>query len=174
MISPNFFVIKPYNESRYDNVRKYGDKEFIISSSTEDHRIVNRYAIVQSVPMYYNGAIKPGDIVIVHHNVFRISYGYDGKPKSSWSFYKDNIFLISLDQIFCHKSESSDWMSIYPYVFIEPNGTELEGTVVYIPEEKINVEVGQSITHKPDMEYEFRFEDRKLYRMKYTDLCLKI
>ena len=174
MKSPNYFIIKPLNDSRYDNIRKYGDKEFVISSSTEDHRIVNRYAIVQSVPMNYSGAIKPGDTVIVHHNVFRVTYGYDGLPKSSWSFYKDNIFLVSLDQIFCHKSDEEDWKSIYPYVFIKPNGTELEGTVVYTPKEIINVKVGDIITHKPEMEYEFKFDDEKLYRMKYTDLCLKL
>lgn len=174
MRSPNYFIVKPLNEERYDNKKKYGDKEFIISSSTEDHRIVNRHAVVQSVPMYYNGGIKPGDIVIVHHNVFRITYGYDGKPKNSWSFYKDNIFLINLDQIFCHKNDTSEWKSIYPYVFIKPSEDELYGTVKYTPIERINVVEGDEITFRPDMEYQFEIENEKLYRMKYTDLCLKI
>ena len=30
MKSPHHFIIKPYNERRYDNVRKYGDVDFII------------------------------------------------------------------------------------------------------------------------------------------------
>jgi hypothetical protein len=174
MKSPNYFIIKPLNDARYDNVRKYGNNDFIISSSTEDHRIVNRYAVVHDIPINYNGAIKPGDTIIVHHNIFRITYGYDGKPKNSWSFYKDNIFLINLDQIFCHKSDTSEWKSIFPYVFIKPSDEQLYGTVKYVPEEKINVSVGDEITFRPEMEYQFQIEDEKLYRMRYTDLCLKI
>ena len=33
MKSPFHFVVNPLDDKRYDNVRKYGDKELIISAS---------------------------------------------------------------------------------------------------------------------------------------------
>ena len=71
MKSPYCFIIKPFDGRRYDNLRTYGDISFIISSSQDDHTVSNRFAIVESVPIYYDGPVLPGDLVVVHHNVFK-------------------------------------------------------------------------------------------------------
>jgi len=81
MRSPHYFVIRPNKGVRYDNMRQYGDKDFIISSSQEDHTVTNRIGIVESVPIGYDGNIKPGDQIIVHHNVFRIYYDMKGNER---------------------------------------------------------------------------------------------
>ncbi len=72
MKSPHYFIIKPLNGLRYDALRKYGDIDFVISSSQEDHTVTNRVGLVEEVPIGYDGDISIGDFVIVHHNVFRI------------------------------------------------------------------------------------------------------
>ncbi len=94
MKSPYHFIIKPYNDRRYDNIRKYGDVDFIISSSQEDHTVSNRIGVVVSVPTYYNGPIKSGDHVVVHHNVFKFYYDMKGNQKSSWHHLFDDYFII--------------------------------------------------------------------------------
>ena len=71
MQSPSQFIVKPLGGRTYDNIRTYGDKEFIISSSQEDHTVTNRFAEVVSVPLNYGGEIVSGDTLVVHHNVFR-------------------------------------------------------------------------------------------------------
>ena len=64
-----YFVVKPV-ESRYNNVKKIGDKSLITNTENFTHQNVNRNAIVLSVPKGVNTDIKVGDELIVHHNVF--------------------------------------------------------------------------------------------------------
>mgnify|MGYP003629365047 FL=1 len=73
------FLVKPVDGVRYSHTKKIGEKDFIISSSQEDHKATNRYAEVLSIPIVYSGEIKVGDTLIVHHNVFRKYYDMNGK-----------------------------------------------------------------------------------------------
>ena len=174
MISPHFFIVSPLNNQRYDNKRKYGNNEFIISSSQEDFRVTNRYAVVKSVPLYYTGPIKKDDVVIVHHNVFRIYYDIKGRPKSSWCFYRDNIFIIDEGQIFLYKSDDDVWKATYPYCFVDPiKEDKLTGLVVHC-HEGFDLKEGDKVSFQPETEYEFRIDDKLLYRMKTNNICLKI
>lgn len=186
MVSPFSFIVKPLNGKRYDNVRKYGDKEFIISSSQEDHTVTNRFAVVHALPLDYSGEIRVGDTVVVHHNVFRIYYDMSGQERSSSSHYKGDVFLVDHDQLFLYKRGDSDWEAPFPYCFIEPvkkeqsllhtSGIEQElvGTIAYIPENKLGLNQGDKISFQKDMEYEFRIDGRKLYRMKLHNICLRL
>ena len=70
MRSPFYFIVKPCNNKRYDSTKKIGNVNFITSTSKEDHTSSNRYAEVISVPITYKGEVSPGDILLVHHNVF--------------------------------------------------------------------------------------------------------
>jgi hypothetical protein len=184
MKSPHYFVIRPFNGQRYDSVRKYGDIDFVISSSQEDHTVTNRVGIVDSVPIGYDGDISVGDFVIVHHNVFRIYYDMKGNERSSWNHYDEDIFIVELDQIFLYGK--SEWNAPYPFCFVEPIDNDnsdyilstdvekyLHGYVRYIPENK-HVKTGDLVSFKPESEYEFRIDNKKLYRMKLSSLCLKI
>ena len=64
------FIVSPDGE-RYNNKINVGDKELIVNSEIQNHEYVNRLAIVKSTPIINNTDIKVGDIVVVHHNVFR-------------------------------------------------------------------------------------------------------
>jgi len=74
------FIIKP-KEKRYNNTKKVQNKNLILNTSIEDHNFVSRSAIVISVPKAFNTNIKPGDEIIVHHNVFRRFYDIQGNEK---------------------------------------------------------------------------------------------
>lgn len=182
MVSPYYFIVKPLNGKRYDSEKQYGDKTFIVSSSQEDHTVTNRFAVVHELPLNYNGFIEKGDIVIVHHNVFRIYYDTKGRERSSWNYLEDDIFIIEYDQIYLYKGADGVWNSPYPYCFVKPiknddDSTtaekELFGTVKFIPENDYNINPGDEVSFAPDSEYEFRIDDEKLYRMKLVNLCLR-
>lgn len=183
MVSPHYFIVKPLNGKRYDSEKQYGDKTFIISSSQEDHTVTNRFAVVEELPLNYNGLIQKGDIVIVHHNVFRIYYDTKGRERSSWNHLEENTFIIEYDQIYLYKTGEGDWKSPYPYCFVAPimndvndvtAEKELYGVVKYVPENDYNINPGDNISFRPDSEYEFRIDDQKLYRMKLANLCLRV
>jgi hypothetical protein len=186
MKSPHYFIIEPFEGKRYDNVRKYGSCELILSSSQEDHTVTNRIGVVIETPLYYDGPIKKGDLIVVHHNVFRIYTDIRGNEKSSWNYYKENIFIVDADQIFLYREENKEWKAPYPYCFIEPIKAKEEGLliaqeyealfgkVVYYPKSHNEVRINDIVSFKPESEYEFMIDDRKLYRMKLNSLCLKI
>ena len=64
------FIVKPLNK-RYDTEIKVGDKSLITNTNTEDFKAVSNRAVVVSTPSAYSTPIKKGDVVIIHHNVFR-------------------------------------------------------------------------------------------------------
>jgi len=46
-------------------------KNLILNTEIYNHQYTNRLAKVVSIPIIGNTDIKPGDEVIIHHNVFR-------------------------------------------------------------------------------------------------------
>lgn len=184
MRSPNYFVVSP-DGGTYANTKNFGDSELIMSSNIEEHTYVNRVAIVRSVPEWYDGVIAKDDKVIVHHNVFRTYYDMKGNRKNAWNYFKDNIYLVGSDQIFAF-NKGEKWEAPYPYCFIKPieknndklilqNGIEEQNIgVVHYVHNHAPVSVGDTIYFRKDMEYEFNIDGVKLYRMKTSDLCLKV
>jgi len=187
MRSPHYFIIRPQGGVRYDASKNLSGKDFIMSSSQEDHRYTNRVGIVIATPIGYTGEISEGDYVIVHHNVFRLYYDMKGVERSSWNFYEDDIFMVEFDQLFLYKKPEGNWSAPYPYCFIKPvlhenkegelSSTDVElalhGYVEYVPSNDI-VKKGDFISFRPESEYEFNIDGDKLYRMKMKNLCLKI
>lgn len=169
MQSPTCFIVKPVNGKRYDNTRKMGDIDFIVSTSEEDHRFSNRQAEVIEVPRKYDGPIKRGDTLLVHHNVFKFYNDIRGRQRSGRSFFKDDIFLVDPDQFFLYKQDGR-WCSYDRYCFVRPGDNKqqpLIGTMVYPNEYLIRngVKPGDAVCFRPDSEYEFDVDGEKLYRM---------
>ena len=100
MQSPHSFIVRPVKGRRYDNIKDIGGIDFITSVSKEDHKASNRHAEVVSTPLNYSGDIKKGDILLVHHNVFKFYFDMKGREKSGKSFFKDDLFFIDNDQFF--------------------------------------------------------------------------
>lgn len=184
MRSPYNFIVKPLNNRRYDNVKDVGGIELITSVSQEDHVSSNRMAEVVSLPIEYSGPVKVGDILLVHHNVFKFYYDMRGVQKSGRSFLMDDLFLIDFEQFFLYKRDG-EWNAHGKYCFIKPievkesayfkKGDEpLMGVVKYINQELLDlgVKVGDEISFQPDSEYEFTVDDEKLYRMFTNNITL--
>ncbi len=178
MRSPFYFIVKPVKGKRYDNSKKIGGIDFITSTSEENHLASNRKAIVVSTPLGYNGDIEPGDILLVHHNVFKFYNDMKGRQKSGKSFFKDDMFFVDNMQFYMY-NKNNHWHCHDQYCFVKPiPSTEsyihkpfseepLMGKIRYINKylsSKGLVE-GDLVTFQPDTEYEFNVEGEKLYRM---------
>ena len=97
------FVVKPKGK-RYNNTKKVGDSELIVNTEVFNHQYTNREAVVISTPIVGDTRIKPGDTVIVHHNVFRRWHNVKGVEKNSKSYFNESTYFINRDQIFLYKN----------------------------------------------------------------------
>ena len=112
------FVVTPIGE-RYNNTKKVGDKDLILNTEIYNHQYVNRLAKVISVPIIGDTDIKPGDTVIVHHNVFRRWHNVKGIEKNSKSYFNEDTYFINHDQIFLYKRDK-EWIAPKGYCFVKP------------------------------------------------------
>jgi len=172
------FIVKPY-KSRYDNTRKIGDKTLIINTTIENHRFVSKEAVVVSVPAAFDSQIKPGDKVYVHHNLFRRWYDQKGKERNSSSYFKDDLYFASIDQIYMYNDKCH-----LNYCFVKPilSNNNLDvikeqpnvGIVKYTNNslEAIGITPGTLVTFTPSSEFEFIIGDERLYCMKSNDIAI--
>ncbi len=156
MTSTYYFVVKPIDGKRYDSE----SNGFIFSSSIEDHKSTQRQAEVISLPYNYKGNVSVGDIVIVHHNIFRQYYNMKGKKVNGKAYVTDDLYIVQPDELYLKKSNGSDWEAVDDYIFIEPS-SGLYGTVKYSNKYTKNTKV----FFQPESEYEFRIDNQVLYRM---------
>ena len=172
------FIVKPVGGRRYDNIKKIGNVDFIMSTSEEDAAYSNRQAEVIETPLNYDGPISKGDILLVHHNVFKFYNDMYGRRKSGRSFLKEDIFFVDPDQFFAYK-KNDKWYgydrycflkSIPPtesYIFKPLTKEPLMGEMVIVNDglKEKGVKKGDIVTYKPNQEYEFNIDNQILWRM---------
>lgn len=187
MRSPFYFIAEPIDDKRYNNTRDIGGVEFIVNTSEEDHRFSNRYARVVETPLGYTGPIIPGDILLVHHNVFKFYNDIKGRRKSGKSFFRDNKFFIESEQFFMYKRVDT-WYSYDRYCFVkpipaidsyikkpfsdEPLMAEMKYSNDYLKSRGISD--GDIVCFSPESEYEFDVDGEKLYRMYDHQIAIKL
>ncbi len=172
------FLVKPYS-SRYDNTRDVDGKELIINTSIEDHKFVSKKAIVVSTPIAFNTEVKCGDIVYVHHNIFRRYYDMKGKEKNSSTFFKDELYFCSLDQIYMYNLKPHlDYCFVKPILNKSHLSSEKEqehfGILKYSNKslEAVGLKPGDLVIFTPNSEFEFIIEGERLYCMKSNDIAI--
>ena len=181
MKSLHNFIIKP-NGQRYNNIKKIGDKELILNTEIFHHQYVNREANVLEVPVVNNTPIKKGDIIIVHHNVFRRWHNMHGVEKNSRSWLKKGTYAIYDDQIFAYKRNNT-WKPLSGYCFVKPiksynnlttnKEQPLVGVMRYSDGSIKNIKNGDLVGFTPDSEYEFIVNNERLYRVLTKEITIK-
>ena len=177
------FIVEPYGQ-RYNNTIKVGDTSLIINTKLDNYKSVNNIGKVISVPLAYKTNIKPGDLVMIHHNVFRRFYDIRGNEKNSKSYFKDNLYFVQLDQIYLYK-RSSKWKSFGDRCFIAPLknndeiNTSLEQSLIGVLKygnnalEALEINEGDVVGYTPFGEYDFIVDNKRLYCMKSNDIVIK-
>lgn len=187
MKSPFYFIAKPVSGKRYANTKNIGGLDLIVSTSEEDHKFSNRFAQVIELPVDYDGPIKIGDTLVVHHNVFKYYNDMRGRQKSGKSFFKDDLFFIEPDQFFMY-GRDGEWFAYDRYCFVAPvpalrtyidkpfADEPLVGEMIY-PNEYLKskgIKQGDIVCFAPDSEYEFTIDEKKLYRMFDHQITIKL
>jgi hypothetical protein len=175
------FVIMP-KADRYNNTKTVGDKELIINTELQNHNFVSRIGIVMATPNPNPTGIREGDEVILHHNVFRRFRDIRGEEKNSRSYYKNNMYFVSPDQIFAYK-RIIKWIPLNGFNFVKPIKEDkmfsinfekpLVGILKYKDPLLTEVKEGDLVGFKPGAEYEFLIDKEKLYRVPTNLITIK-
>ena len=112
------FVVTPIGE-RYNNTKKVDGGDLILNTEIYNHQFVNIIAKVISTPIIGDTDIKPGDEVIIHHNVFRRWHNVKGIEKNSRSYFDESTYFINQDQIFLYK-RNGEWNAPKGFCFVKP------------------------------------------------------
>jgi len=179
----HYFIVKPV-KSRYNNVKKIGDKSLITNTENFTHQNVNRNAIVLAVPKNMDTEIEVGDEVIVHHNVFRRWKDIRGVEQNSKGYFKEDQYFVQLDQMYLYK-QNNEWKSVDDYCFVKPihslnkfdieNEEPLIGILKYTnnSDELKELKVGDLVGFTPRSEYEFIINGERIYRILTKAITIK-
>jgi hypothetical protein len=177
------FIVKPVGE-RYNNKVKVADKELIVNTKIESFKSVNNVAEVVAIPLAYSTDIKVGDVVVIHHNVFRVFYDIRGNKKNSRSYFMDDLYFCDLDQIYLYKN-TGKWKAFGDRCFIKPiknidylnvaKEQRLIGILKYGNSslEALKINEGDLVGYTPYGEFDFVIDGQRLYCMKSNDIVIK-
>ncbi len=175
------YIVEPIGE-RYNNSKKVGNKNLILNTKIESFKCINKKAKVVSVPKAYNLPIRKGDVVYIHHNVFRKFYNMKGRQQNSRSYFKDNLYFCSPDQIYMYNRDGVNF-SFLDRCFVKPLKHKKVGkktipnlgVLRYGNEElkRLNIYVGDLVSFPNLRQWEFIVDDDLLYCMKSKDILLK-
>ena len=134
--------------------------------------------------MAYETGIKVGDIIVIHHNVFRRFYDMRGNQRDSRSMFIDGLYFVAPDQIYLY-GNNKNWKSFNDRCFVVPiknkdsfsleKEQELIGILKYGNSslQALGINPGDLIGYTPGSEFEFVVDDKKLYCMKSNDIVIK-
>jgi len=172
------FVVTPLGD-RYNNTKKVEGGSLILNTEVYNHQYVNREAKVISTPIVGDTQIKAGDIVLVHHNVFRRWHDMKGREKNSKSFFNESTYIISPDQIFLYK-RNKEWKAPSGYCFVKPIkaknqwSDDLEKPLIGIVKYSDGtVDNNSLVGFRPNSEYEFIVDGERLYRVLSNFITIK-
>ena len=177
------FIIKPLGD-RYENEIKIGDKTLVLNTKIESFKSVNNLAVVVETPKAFKTSIQKGDIVLIHHNVFRVFYDMKGVKKNSRSYFKDDLYFCAVDQIYLYKN-TEDWKSFGDRCFVMPLKNEdiltndkeqkLIGILKYGNNslKALNINPGDIVGFTPNSEWDFIVDEQRVFCMKSNDIVIK-
>jgi hypothetical protein len=177
------FIITPKNK-RYNNEKKLGDKSIVLNTNIEDHKLVSKQAIIVSVPLAFKTILKPGDEIMVHHNIFRRWYDVRGNERNSGQYFKEDLYFCKPDQLYLYKKDKK-WFAVGDRCFIKPIknndhlSMDLERKYIGILKisnsslEALGISPGDLVGFKKGREWEFIVDGQRLYCMKSNDIIIK-
>ena len=172
-------IVEPLG-SRYNNSKKVGDKSLILNTEIFNHKYINREARVTDVPVVNPMGISEGDIIIVHHNIFRRWVNMNGCEQNSRGYLSKDRYFVQPDQVYLTKKPGGNWKCIDGYCFVQPikendffsdeSERPLIGVVKYSDG---TVNTGDLVGFKPNSEFEFVVDSQRMYRVLSKFITIK-
>ena len=168
------FIVSPIGE-RYNNVSRVDDKELILNTEVFNHQYVNRKAKVIATPLLFQSPVNIGDEVIVHHNVFRRWHDMKGRERNSRSYWQEDKYIISEDQIFLYNNKAMPGYSfVKPIKSNNKLSTNIEQPLIGIIKYTDNTfDINTLVGFTPSSEYEFVINGERLYRVMNKFITIK-
>ena len=172
------FVITPQNK-RYNNTKKIGDVDLIVNTEIQNHKFISQQAKVLYTPTAFKTNIKPGDDVIVHHNVFRRWHNQYGIEKNSKSYFDETTYIVQSDQIFLYKQDNK-WLSPKGFCWVKPiknqnkyTNNKTQENIGIIKYTDGTFEINDLVGFTPQSNYEFVIDGELLYRVYTKFITIK-
>jgi hypothetical protein len=187
MKSPYNFIVTPHGE-QYNNVKDIDGVKLVINTSLESSKHVNRVAEVLEVPIHYDGQIKKGDLVLIHHNVFRTYYDMKGRQTRSPEYFRDDVYIVNPERLYLYNRDGK-WNSHLNFCFVKPIDIIQDSDVFNLDKEQKHTGVlmypskkqqeegfkpNDLIAFTKNSEYGFDVDGEKLYRMYDRDVVIKL
>ena len=181
------FIVEPL-DGRYNSTMSVGDTELILNTELQNHNYVNRIGTVLQVPYFNETEIEIGDLVIVHHNIFRRFRDIRGTEKNSKSYYEEDKYFVQPDQLYGYskkdsKSKKNIWFACKGFNFVSPIKetkmltTKFEkplvGVLTIKDKNLIGAEQGDLVGFTPSSEYEFMIGTERVYRVPTNSITIK-
>ena len=168
------YIIEPIG-NRYNNSVRVDDKELILNTEIFNHQYINRLAKVIATPLLFQSPVNIGDEVIVHHNIFRRWHDVKGREKNSRSYWKENKYIISEDQIYLYNNKAMPGYSfVKPLKAIDKFNAETERPLVGVVKYSDgSFNINDLVGFAPSMEYEFIINGERLYRVMNKFITIK-
>ena len=168
------FIIEPIGD-RYNNSVRVDDKKLILNTEIFNHQYINRRAKVIATPLLFQSPVEVGDEVIVHHNIFRRWHDVKGREKNSRSYWKEDKYIISEDQIYLYNNKAMPGYSfVKPLKSISKYNLKKERPLMGIIKYSDGTFNKQELVgFMPSMEYEFIVNGERLYRVMNKFITIK-
>ena len=168
------FIIEPIG-NRYNNSVRVDEKELILNTEIFNHHYINRLAKVIATPLLFQSPINVGDEVIVHHNIFRRWHDVKGRERNSRSYWKEDKYIVSQDQIYLYNNKAMPG-----YSFVKPiksnnklSGNAEQPLIGIIKYTDSTYNISDLVGFTPNSEYEFVINGERLYRVMNKFITIK-
>lgn len=175
------FIVEPL-DGRYNSTMSVGDTELILNTELQNHNYVNRIGTVLQVPYFNETEIEIGDLVIVHHNIFRRFRDIRGTEKNSKSYYEEGKYFVQPDQLYGY-SKNDTWFACEGFNFVSPVKEtkilsskfekSLVGVLTIKDKNLKELNQGDLVGFTPGSEYEFMIGAERLYRVPTNSITIK-
>jgi len=184
MKSPFYFLIKPHKGDKYRTTMDIDGLDIIVNDNIDNHEHTNRVAEVVETPQDYKGIIEKGDLIVVHHNTFRVGRTQMGEMNNGIKHIFDDLYFTQDPYMVIKNGEM---ISIDPYLFLErvPNNDEFShkhlnenvGIVAvnsYKQENELGLKKGDTIVYEDYRNYYFNVLGKEFIKIDTRDVCAKV
>ena len=168
------FIVSPIGR-RYNNSKKVGEKELVLNTEIFNHQYVNRLAKVIATPLLFSSPINVGDEVVVHHNVFRRWHDVKGIERNSRSYWKEDKYFVTGDQIFLYNKKATPGFSFVKPLKSNSNfNLEYERPLIGVVKYSDGTfKKEELVGFDPVSTYEFVIDGERLYRVLNKFITIK-
>lgn len=185
------YILVEVQENYNNFVTLDNGDQYMVNNSIDDVESINRVGKVIHAPGFMK--CEPGDMLLFHHNICRMSWGPGGTLRKSAFEVRPHIYYIPATEVFMiMRKGEKDWAALDPFVFVKPvpagervlpnglpvleenrNGWKhLKGEIAYPNEElqKMGVKAGDMVAFQQDSEHEYKIKGELYYKMRTNDI----